>query len=75
MLIGDIGQSGIAALIAAHHYAVIQFDGASDGPWPAEMALRFTGGVQRAVLAAYHPVLVTPYDVVFMPSRTDRLSR
>lgn len=75
MLIGHIGQSGIAALIAARHYAVIQFDGASDGPWPAEMALRLTGGVQRAVLAAYHPVLVTPYDVVFMPSRTDRLSR
>lgn len=75
ILAGHIGQSGITALIAAQHYAVIQFDGASDGPWPAEMALRFTGSMQRAVLAAYRPVLVTPYYVVFMPSKTDRQSR
>jgi hypothetical protein len=75
ILTGHIGQSGITALIAAQHYAEIQFDGASDGPWPAEMTLRFTDGVRRAIFAAYRPVLVTPYYVIFMPSKTARLSR
>jgi hypothetical protein len=77
ILVGHIAQSGITALIAAHHYAVIQFDGASDGPWPAEMTLRFTDSVQRAVLATYHPVLITRYYVIFVPSdsKTARMFR
>lgn len=74
IVIGRLRQAPIVTLLDEHYYAVIQLDGAADGNWRQGMQERFTPAFQQAFFNAYRPVLVSRYDVLFLPARTDRLA-
>lgn len=71
ILIGHVRQSGIVALLRARHYGAIQLDSAA----PAKLRQRFTNRVQRALLAAYRPALVSRYYVILLPVPAENPAR
>jgi len=68
ILIGRIKESSVLAMLAAHHYAAIQIDGAVDAQsLPQRKDERFSTPFLRMVLEQYRPVLVTQTYSVFVP--------
>jgi len=65
--IGRIPQSGIIALLTAHHYAAIQLDGGTDKRSLKRRRGRFTEPFLSTLLAQYRLVLVTHSYSVFVP--------
>jgi hypothetical protein len=66
--IGRVHESGILAMLTAHHYAAIQINGAVDTASVAHWkGGRFTEPFLRTLLAQYRPVLVNRIYSVFVP--------
>jgi hypothetical protein len=68
ILIGRVQESGILAMLTAHHYAAIQINGVVDTASLAHRTGgRFTKPFLRTFLAEYRPVLINRTYSVFVP--------